>query len=404
MGGGFKVEYTGKQWDAGINLFRAGDLPSSQTFPGPDSLSVTPQDNLTGSVTAGAELIKNLRWNAEYGFSALNRNSGAAWNLLPGTEDGDPSLSHAVKTGLAYTVSASAIGATYERVAPNYTTLGAYYMTNDYENITASFSTAIGKFSIAIDGGYQRDNLGEQKINSSSRMIFSGNVSASPNERLMLGASLSNVQSYIYVNDVYSQVTQTSEYQNLDTLNVTQLDFTASFNAAYLLQSTKETRQGVNLSFMFQQSGEEQKYSSFAGNSIYNTSLAWQYGLIPSKLNASVSVNHNLNRMPAGAYSQAFTYSLSMQKSFFDDLKTGLACTYSDMGSQDGRLSGVLNLRLNAGYVFFRRHTLNLSMAMVNSDSPGASKQQYSANLAYSYTFGASLVRKDGKMKAEANF
>jgi hypothetical protein len=395
MGGGFKVEYKGKGWDAGVNLFKAKDLPASAIFLNPDSLPVTPQDNLTGSVTAGVELIKSLRWNTEYGFSALNRD----------IENTDMSVYHALKTGLAYAISASTIGATYERVAPNYTTLGAYYMTNDYENITANFSTTIRKFNISIDGGYQRDNLGDQKTNSASRMIFSGNVSANLSERLTLGANLSNVHSFVYVNDVYSQVTQTNKYQNLDTLNVTQLDYTASFNAGYLLVNTKEVRQGVNLNFMYQQSSEKQQYNdAFSGNNIYNTSLSYNYGLMPAKLNASVSVNHNYNGMPDGMFSQAFTCNLSVQKVFLEELKTGLICTYSDMHNQDGKLSNVLNLRLNAGYVFLKQHTLNFTAAMVNSTGQQATKQQYSANLAYSYTFGASLVKKNKKMEVDANF
>ncbi|MDR0714520.1 MAG: outer membrane beta-barrel family protein, partial [Bacteroidales bacterium] len=354
MGGGFKIEYQKEKFNVGVNLFKAQDIPSS--IP-PDSVATSPQDNLTGSVNATVSLLEKLRFSGEYGFSALNRNiypQGDRFSLL--AKDGDLALYHAVKTQLTYTSDLGAIGATYERVAPNYMTLGAYYMTNDFENVTANFATTVKKISIALDGGYQRNNLDKQKTNTTSRIIYAGNISSNVTEKFNISANFSNVQSYLYINDVYSQVTQTNEFQNLDTLNVTQLNYSASLNSSYLLQSTKEKRQSANLNVMYQKSAEAQQYSRFSGNDIYNASLSYQFSLLPLKLNASTSVNYNYNRMPDNLYTQAMTYSLSVQKTFFDELKSALTGTYSRMSNQSGKLSNVLNLRLSESYVFAQRH------------------------------------------------
>jgi hypothetical protein len=409
MGGGFNVEYKGKQFDVGVNLFKAQDILSSGYFLHPDSMPITPQDNLSGSVKAGVDLIKNLRWSAEYGISALNRNinpQGKAtknqYGLL--ATDGDLAVFHAMKTQLTYSVSASSIGATYERVAPNYTTLGAYYMTNDYENMTANFSTVIKKINIAFNGGYQHDNLENQKNNTTSRMIYSGNLSSNITDKFSLGVNFSNLQSYIYINDVYSQVSQTNEFQNLDTLNVTQLNYTASLNSSYLLQSAQEKRQSINLNFMYQKSAEAQQYSRFSGNDIYNTSVSYQFSLIPAKLNASSSVSYNYNQMPDNMYTKAMTYNLSLQKTFFEELKSSLTATFSNMSNQSGKLSNVLNLRISEGYVLAKKHNLNLSLSMLYSEGITKKRLQYAANLSYSYTFNAVVSRKDKKLKMDANF
>jgi hypothetical protein len=384
MGGGFKGEYAGKQFDVGVNIFKAQDLATSL----PDSVAVAPQDNLSGAVSAAIQFIKNIRFGAEYGFSALNRNTGKS----------------AIKTNLTYTSPIGAIGATYERIDPYYITLGAYYMTNDYENITTNFSTAIKNVNIAVDGGYQRDNLDGQKTNTTSRMIFSGNVSANIGKKLTLSANLSNVQSYVYINDIYDRVTQTNEFQNLDTLNVTQLNYTASLDAAYLLQSNEERRQGFNAGFMYQKSAEQQAFTGYSGNDIYNGSLAYQYAVIPARFNASASVNYNHNRMPDDMYIRAMTYNVSLQKVFFETLRTAFTGTYSHMANNSGNLSDVFNLRLTGGYVFFKNHNLSLNVAMIHSAGQSKTRVQYSANLAYSYVFNAIVTRKDKKMKLDADF
>jgi len=409
VGGGFNVEYKKDKFDVGVNIFKAQDLLSPEYLAHPDSINIMPQDNLSGSVKVGVNIIKDLQLNMECGISALNRNinfngnaAGNSFQLLK--TEGDLAVFRAIKTQLNYTQPIGSIGATYERVDPNYTTLGAYYMTNDYENMTANISTTVKKFNIALDGGYQRDNLENQKNNTTSRIIYSANISSALTEKLNLALNLSNLQSYVYINDVYSQVTQTNQFQNLDTLNVTQLNYTLSFNSSYLLQGTKEKRQSVNLNVAYQKSAEAQQYSRFSGNNIYNTAVSYQFSLVPVKFNASTSVSHNYNRMPENDYTQALTYNLSLQKTFFKELRSGLSATYSNMSNQAGKLSDVINIRLSQSYVLAKKHNFNLSLTMLYSESSIRKRTQYAANLSYAYNFSATLDRKDKKLKMDYNF
>ncbi|GHV12452.1 hypothetical protein FACS1894162_8520 [Bacteroidia bacterium] len=394
MGGGFKLGYKGAQYDVAVNLFKAKDQLASVQFTNPDSISVKPQDNLTGSIETNIQLIPHVNLSAEYGMSALNRNIIEA----------DRMFYHAFKTRLAYSIDLGSVGATYERVAPNYTTLGAYYMTNDYENITANVSTTINKINIAMDGGYQRDNLDNQKTNATSRMIYSGNISANVSEKLSLGANFSNLQSYMYINDVYSQVTQTNPFQNLDTLNVTQLNYTVGLNAAYTLQSSETQRQSTNVNFMYQKTAEAQQYSQFTGNGIYNATVAYQFSLTPAKLNTSASVSYNYNSMPDNLYTKALTYNLSVQKTFLEDVRTSLTTTYSDMDNQEGSVSNVLNLRLSAGYTLLKKHNFNLSLSTLYSEAMQKTRLQYAAHLTYSYAFNMTLSRKEKRLHLDTQF
>ncbi|MDR1975165.1 MAG: hypothetical protein LBQ31_10940 [Bacteroidales bacterium] len=406
LGGGFKVEYIKEKFGVGINIFKAQDLKNTMVFANLDSLPILPQDNLTGGANFNWSIIKSLRISAEYGFSALNRNifdQSNKFSLLK--TKGDMAIYHAVKTQATFTHKIGAIGATYEYVAPNYTTLGSYYMVNDFQNITANLSATIKKFAFAFDGGYQQNNLDKQKNSTTSRFIYSGNLSGSFfSEKLTFAISFSNLQSYLYINDIYSQVTQTNPFQNLDTLNVTQLNYTASANVGYTLKNTKEQRQSINANFMFQRSAETQQYSEFAGSNIYNASLTYQLSLVPSQFNASVAINYNYNQMPENTFSQAITYNLTLSKNFFKELKTSLTATYSDMDSEKGNLSDVLNVRLSGSYVLAKKHTFNLATTFLHTITSAKKRTQYVINISYSYSFGMQLTRKNKKFDFEGNF
>lgn len=405
MGGGLKVEYEQEKYTAGVNIFKAQDLQNTLPLANPDSLPVLPQDNLTGGANFSLNVIKNVRLSAEYGFSALNRNMyGQSEKFRFLETEGDLAVHHALKTQASYAHKIATIGATYEYVAPNYATLGAYYMINDFENITANIATVIKKFNLAFDVGYQHNNLDKQKNSTSSRFIYSGNLSGNITDKLSVALNSSNLQSYLFINDIYSQVTQTNQFQNLDTLNVTQLNSTTSLSTNYILQSSKEQQQSVNLNCMYQRSAEAQQFSEFAGNNIYNAALAYQLSLIPAQFNASASVNYNYNQMPDTIFSQAITYNLTVGKVFFKELKTSISATYSDMNSEQGKLSDVLNLRLSGGYTLAKKHNFNLAATFLYTKIPAKIRTQYAINFSYAYSFGAQINRKNKKVQIEGNF
>ncbi|MDR1153446.1 MAG: hypothetical protein LBL04_01945 [Bacteroidales bacterium] len=403
MGGGFKAEYADEHFDAGVNIFKAKDISDPSVFLNPDSITVLPQDNLSGSVYLNVRLAGKVRYGAEYGVSAMNRDMrGSKGNALF-DNSGDVSVYHAMRHNITCTLSAGAVGASYERVAPNYATLGAYYMLSDFENITANFSTVIKDVNIAVDGGYQHDNLKNQKSAATSRMIFSGSVSTAIGQKWNLGANVSNVQSYMHIRDIYRQLSQTNEFQNLDTLEYTQVNLTSSANVAYLLQNTEQQRQSISAGFMYQRAAEQQEYTAYRGNNIYNGSLVYQFSHIPAKWSVSAFVNYNHNLTP-DMYTGTASYSLSAQKSFTEKLQGAFAATYSNMSGNGENMANVLNVRITGGYALLKKHNFSLSAAAVRTGSKTQKNVQYSINLAYGYSFGMTVARKDKKVAVSGSF
>lgn len=408
MGGAFLVEYKNDKVDVTVNMLKARDDINSLHFADRDSFYIAPEDNLAGSVAVKLNVMDHLTLETEYGLSAVNRDISASDSVGGNAiliQDGDLAVYDAFRASVSQSSSVGQIGVTYERVAPNYTTFGAYYYTNDFENITIDLASSLIKWlQWTANAGYQRDNLENQKTNTNKRAIFSVNTTSVISKKVVLGLNFSNVQSFVHIKDIYNEITETNEYQNLDTLNFTQLNMLAGANVNYVFKADKTQRQNFNFGFTYQEASEQQSDDErYVGNRIINALLAYQYSLIPQRLNISTSVNHNQNKLPDSRLN-VMSYSLSVQKALGSNLKAALISTYSNTFNQEEKLSDVVNIRFNTGFKFKKRHSFNLSLAMVSNKSMGRKRQMYSANLNYNYIFDFKADRKDKKMSFEGHF
>ena len=107
------------------------------------------------------------------------------------------SKSRAFDAHLNYLIGKANVGIVYENIDPTYRTFGAMYFNNDLENISLTFARPFFKdrISIATQLGYQRDNLKEQKNQTSVRLVGSANLNAKISEKLNVSGSYSNFTS-----------------------------------------------------------------------------------------------------------------------------------------------------------------------------------------------------------------
>ncbi len=406
LGAAVKIDYFSSIADFSVNVLKAKDNPNSISFNNQDSIFVKPKDNLAGSAQITLKLVNNFSLMAEYALSAMNQDINQMDSTMPDQggvfiSNGDVAIYDAIKASISQKSKIGQIGSTYEKVSPNYHTLGAYYFNNDFENITANFSTnLIPRTNLAMNAGYQRDNLQEQKTSNSRRFIYAINAGVNASKKLNLNASVNNVQTYVHIKDIYEEVSQTNPYQNLDTLSFTQLNLTAMGNANYILQANKNSRQNINASFTYQRASEIQfDDTRYTGNEIYNSMLSYQYSLIPLKLNVSSTANFNYNVMPTQNI-QVLSVNFSLRKTFLDKIKAGLTTTVS----HSAEAANVINTRLSGGYIWLERHNLNLGLSMVNIQNKIKQNTTWGANLTYSYMFNCQLKRENKKFNFEGNF
>ena len=389
QGGGVRVGFEKERFRIAVNANKAYDVSSSLTFGERDTNYVAPKSNVAGSIEASVSPLPNLTIAGEYALSLIN----------PNTDAGSDEFRHtAYKMSVSQTFDKGSIGVTYERVAPEYESFGSYYNTNDFRNITANLSANIAdKVSVAADVGFQRDNLDSEDANTNSQLIYSISANANITERLSLMASVSNIQSYVHIRDILETVTQTNQYQNLDTLSFTELNFSTTNSVGYRWGEETQLRHNLNAGYTYQQASHEQRNSQrFVSNRLSNYNLNYALSHVPTKITASVGGNYNHNRMPE-ATTDVLTLSASVARVFFERLQTSASATYSKVSSLTD--SRVLNARLAAAYTLLKAHTFNFSVtALNNSVRPDT---EYTFNMTYNYTFGWTKKAKEKEKNKE---
>ncbi|MDO5609129.1 MAG: hypothetical protein Q4G08_11810, partial [Capnocytophaga sp.] len=152
-----KIEFSGLYaWDTENSL----KLPTG----------IAPKSNYVGGIKFSTTLIKNLNLETQYALSVIQEKT-------PFLSDDQQkyarshSKSKAFDTHLNYTLGRAVLGIVYENIDPSYQTFGAAYFNNDLENIGLTFARPFLKdrITISTQAGYQRDNLNEQKKQTSTR-------------------------------------------------------------------------------------------------------------------------------------------------------------------------------------------------------------------------------------------
>jgi hypothetical protein len=404
MGYGFKASYnTGKDF-IDLTLFHAKDEINSIQYV-PEDEHILPQENLVVSIGAGKTIFNNFLLKAELASSALTNDTRAEIssqsNLLAKTRFLYPSrlsssFYNAFKTSFNYQQDAYTIGIAYERIDPRYRTLGAYYFNNDLENITVNGATSIlqGKVNVAVSAGSQHDNLDKSKISTMHRAVGSLNVNYTASQRLNFAASYSNFQTYTNIRSQFQRMNQVTPYDNLDTLNFTQLSQNATFSMMFMMNANEEIKQSINFNFAYQNASDKQgDVTQNSGMKFYNFNTGYALSLIPQNTSISLSFNSTINE---GAMISSKTLGpvVSLTRSFFEKkFRTTLSSTYNNTYSSGRLTNTITNIRFSAILSIHKKHNLNLSAVAVNRDikteSIGKSFTEFTGTLGYSYSFGS---------------
>jgi hypothetical protein len=153
--------------------------------------SIRPTTSLSINLEAASSLMTQ-----DILASDPNRPNNFYDGLVRGNQTTE--FNNAYNGSIDYKFKFFGIGAKYERIDPDYATLGAVYFNNDLENITVNPSLSLfnKKVNINISTGYQRNNLDNLKVSDSKRWIGSANVSALITKGLNFSANYSNMSFF----------------------------------------------------------------------------------------------------------------------------------------------------------------------------------------------------------------
>lgn len=365
MGYGVKIGYQQAKYKLEWIGFYAKDNINSieSSF---DNKGVTPKENIVTSLNIATTLVKNLELNLEYAVSFLSEDSRASLRsdntihkVLAMREN--TSKMKALKTNINYSIQKSKLGVSYERIDPNYRTLGAMFFSNDLENITATFSRPFykDKINVSTNVGFQRDDLAFQKKQNTKRVVGSINVNYNMSDRINLTGNYSNFTTYTNKNLSQFDYINDPNLSPADTLNYRQLAQNATFNMAYTFG--KKKNQNVNLNYNIAGQANEQGGIIRKGqaSTMQNYNLTHTINFMPMKMAFNTSFNYTLNTVST-ADSSSKGASFSVTKKYFNDkLNTNVGVIYNTT-SGTGNATSVMGLKCMSNYIAFKKHMLSL--------------------------------------------
>ena len=379
-GYGTKLSYKKEDLEIGGILFFANDKANSLSAPIPDEKKIYP---LSNQVYSGFAKYKPLHFIEVFGEYALS--------LLGNTQSQKQDFT-AYNAGINFIFTKASVGVRYEKVDPDYKTLGAYYFVNDMENITLNSSLNLfkGNVSIATSIGRQHDNLNQQKPKQSNQWVGSANVNAKVTPKLSLSGSYSNFTMFTNkLINPFDRINNPQLYEHpQDSINYRQVSQNTNANIAYAINE----KQNITLSYSFNDVVNKQNDIVRRGgiSRFHNAGAAYMVQFPESKLSLSPSFNYSYS-IVAREKTEVMGPSLTVGKTFFEDkLNTTLLGNYSFSQSATSKGS-TANAQLNVNFLPWKNHQFTLSALQsfrnAESDTQNTSAQSTNVSVGYTYHF-----------------
>ena len=401
MGYGMKVGYTLPSTDVNVTYFSAKDDENSLEYMVPAEADLHPQRNTAVSAYLRQAFLKYFYVQAEYAFSVYNseiRNESGDTAKTSNFIDkvfnkkGNDRYVDAVSASVGYQGPVWGLALCYERVAPDYQTLGGYYFTNDLENYSIAPNVKLfqGKLSLSGKLGFEYNNLNNQRADDTRRIVSSANASFSSGKAWTASLSYSNFSTYTkYKKTAYPYYTD-----DLDSLNFYQV--TQSYNAMVGYAFGSETlTHSISLNSAYQKGNSEKEDVRMNMSDIVSGSLSYSESFVPVAFTwaAFAAVNY---ADAGGMESLYWGPGLNCSKGFLKNkLNTSLSCAYNRNRVNGKDASSLLNSSLSLQYLLdaidkkFGNHSLSASANMTNRFRTSASNKGYEflATLNYGITF-----------------
>jgi len=290
--------------------------------------------------------------------------------------------SNALQASIGYQSDIFKLLVKYQRITPDFQSMGAYYFLTDVSNITVEPSLKVMKNKLTLGGsfGSQFDNLNNTKNLRTQRTISSARVSFVPVPQYNISATYSNYglaqQSGLLSIDTLrkSEVAQaTSQFGIVQSLNLAGKNFShnfmANFNSQKLNDNNRLTAQ----------------YSEFS-TSILMAGYFVSY--MPWNMNASLSFNYTkfkqdtITTVVAGP-------SASLGKSFLKN-KINTSVSYSAFGNkvQDIKTNRISIFSFQLSYKPAKNHRFSLRINhQVNEGQETIYPSYYDNRFDFDYSF-----------------
>lgn len=381
-----KVGYGDNNGFVDLILLKAADDPTSITD---DSLKKTfrPAANAVMGINARKTFFNRLTLYFEGAISAFTRDR----ELKDESDSTDNALAplfrsfipinsatyyyRAVKAGLMFTHTKFNLQADYQKIDPDYQSMGAYYFNSDIEmiNVTPSFFLLKNKVIVTSGFSYQHDNLKEKKALTTSRIIPRVNVSINPSYRYGFDLGYQDM-----LTNQASGITEVS-----DSLRMRMHNPGITLGARYNIIDSLRTHTFMVMLNQFSLKDNNvvtQPYSEYTA-----TIINFNYNFFLTKKSLGINVSITSNRLDSfNGTDESAGVAVGGSKGFKED-KLTLNATWSANFSE-----AVSSQSINAGvaYLYGKKLTLSANVNYLMADQQGKTFSELTGFVECRYTFG----------------
>jgi hypothetical protein len=227
-----------------LMFFKGKDEANS--IPQLKNFNIKPAENVVIGVSSRFLIKKVVHLDLDLAGSIYTRDtrlktivSDTSLKLLSKTESIIPirystQFSTAGKGAIGYIGKRFSLQGNYERIDPEYSSMGCFFFNNDLENYTIAPSLNLTKVHLRVSGSYgiQRNNLLKNKELRTNRSIGSINLAYQPNDKFGIDANYTN----------YSLNQQSGRVLLNDTIRIANVNRNLSITPRYTLLNEQKVQ------------------------------------------------------------------------------------------------------------------------------------------------------------------
>ena len=403
MGWGFKVGYgSGRNY---IDLYLLNAYDCENSIDEQWRKQINPQENIVVGIKGCVTPFKWLSLTANAATSVFNTDKHAP--DAPVTTDFDKVFDVKYSTLMRFAGDISAninikgvnTSISYRMVQPDYTSLGTYYMSNNYHSLGITFGTSLfNKISLSGTFSGQADNLTKKQLYTTYGYVYAANAST------RIGNHFSIMAGY----NGYMQTQGDGTCVVNDTKRVHRQMASYSITPAFNYES-ECLGHNISLSANLTENKDLNKFAT--GESDVKTKalgLSYNISVKPIETDFSLTFSHQQSEGFNSKYISKIA-SLGTSHSFLKDknlsFSASVSLCYNEVIRQSKSLS--LGADLSASYTLKKVHMFSTSASFNKYGDVNISKLQSSLNctdisvsLNYTYTFTLlEIKRKANKEK-----
>jgi len=357
-----------------------------------NTLNINPESNVIASAITKFSLGKHFAFNAEVAASVITENMFAnpsepedIPNMLQGFENyfninSSSNVAMANEFGINYNIKTFTVGLQYQRVDPEYRSLGTYFIRNDFENYTLNSSYRFKKGIISGSLGILKDNLKNTKIAQTNRVVSRLNLSLNPTKVFSVNANYSN----------FSAKQTEGRLPLNDTIKLYQVNKNISISPQ--LRFVNENNSSIIMAnYTYADMNDKNAFAQYAVPVVSNTAFVqYNYNLTKRGLGASANINYTDFKANI-AHITSIGPTVSANKTMLKNKGTlMLSCSY--LWSENNAVKGnVISGRTSFKYKISKKQQIKLNYFITKSNYPdNANVMAYNNSrgvLAYTYQF-----------------